>query len=192
MHGRPPGGPGEEGPELSHLLAAAGVLAAAGASAAAILLPPGRLRSLAMLAAIGLFPILILGDQWHTHQIVDLRHDDGRIAALLLAGAAVTAALAYLFRRWPTLLPLAIVAALPFRVPLHAGGDTANLLVPLYLVIAGGVVATAIRDWTQRLAGPVAAASPTVLGCSASSAPRGTPAPTPPAGEELTEQPVTR
>ena len=51
--------------------------------------------------------------------------------------------LAYVFRRWPVLLPLAIVAALPFRVPLHAGGDTANLLVPLYLVIAAGVVFTA-------------------------------------------------
>ena len=41
-----------------------------------------------------------------------------------------------------SLLPLAIVAALPFRVPLQAGGDTANLLVPLYLVIAAGVVFT--------------------------------------------------
>ena len=48
-------------------------------------------------------------------------------------------------------MPLAIVAALPFRVPLHAGGDTANLLVPLYLVIAGGVVATA----AARLATPL-------------------------------------
>ena len=54
------------------------------------------------------------------------------------------AALAFVFRRWPILLPLAIVAALPFRVPLEAGGDTANLLVPLYLVIAGGVLATAL------------------------------------------------
>ena len=41
-----------------------------------------------------------------------------------------------------SLLPLAIVAALPFRIPLEAGGETANLLVPLYLVIAGGVLAS--------------------------------------------------
>ena len=46
-------------------------------------------------------------------------------------------------------MPLAIVAALPFRVPLHAGGDTANLLVPLYLVIAAGVLATLARDWSS-------------------------------------------
>ena len=58
-------------------------------------------------------------------------------------------ALAYAFRRWPILLPLAIVAALPFRVPLHAGGDTANLLVPLYLVIAAGVLFTLARDWSS-------------------------------------------
>jgi putative inorganic carbon (HCO3(-)) transporter len=132
---------------LSDFLAAAGLLLAAAACAASILLPPGRPRSLAMLLAIGLFPLLILGDQWHTHQIVDLRHDDARIVALLAVALAAVAALTAAFRRWPVLLPLAIVAALPFRVPLHAGGDTANLLVPLYLVIAAAVVATLLRDW---------------------------------------------
>jgi O-antigen ligase len=134
---------------LSDFLAGAGVLIAAAACAASILLPPGRPRSLAMLLAIGLFPLLILSDQWHTHQIVDLRHDDARIAALLAGGAIAVGLLAYVFRRWPILLPLAIVAALPFRVPLHAGGDTANLLVPLYLVIAAGVVFTLLRDWSS-------------------------------------------
>jgi O-antigen ligase len=132
---------------LSDFLAGAGVLVAAGASAAAILLPPGRPRSAAMLLAIALFPILILGDQWHTHQIVDLRHNTSRIVALLAVGAVAVIALAAAFRRWPVLIPLAIVFALPFRVPLHAGGDTANLLVPLYLVIAGAVLTTALRDW---------------------------------------------
>jgi O-antigen ligase len=134
---------------LSDFLAGAGVLVAAGACAASILLPPGRPRSLAMLLAIGLFPVLILGDQWHTTQIVDLRHDDARIAALLVAAVVAVGLLTYLFRRWPLLLPLAIVAALPFRVPLHAGGDTANLLVPLYLVIAAGVLFTLARDWSS-------------------------------------------
>jgi O-antigen ligase len=132
---------------LSDFLAAAGVLVAAGASAAAILLPAGRARAALMLLAIALFPILILGDQWHTTQIVDLRHSDTRIAALALIAIVVVGALAYLFRRWPLLLPLAIIAALPFRIPLHAGGDTANLLVPLYLVIAGAVLAVLWRDW---------------------------------------------
>ncbi|HVQ57535.1 MAG TPA: O-antigen ligase family protein [Solirubrobacterales bacterium] len=138
---------------MSEFLAGAGVLIAAGASAAAILLPPSRRRSLAMLVAIVLFPVLILGDQWHTAQIVDLRHDTGRIVALLAIAAAAIGGLAYGFRRWPLLLPLAIVFALPFRVPLEAGGDTANLLVPLYLVIAAGVAAVAVRDWGARAGG---------------------------------------
>lgn len=141
---------------MSGFLAGLGVLVAAAGAAGAILLPAGRLRSLAMLIALILFPVLILGDQWHSHQIVDLRHSAGHLIALALIGAAVTAGLTYVFKRWPILLPLAIVAALPFRVPLNAGGDTANLLVPLYLVIAGGVLATALRDWRASRPAPSA------------------------------------
>jgi putative inorganic carbon (HCO3(-)) transporter len=134
---------------LSELLAGAGVLFVAAACAGAILLPPGRLRGVVMVLAMTLFPVLIAGDQWHTTQIADLRHDEARIAALLAIAAFVIALLTYLFRRWPILLPLAIIFALPFRVPLEAGGDTANLLVPLYLVIAAAVVATCMRDWSD-------------------------------------------
>jgi hypothetical protein len=135
---------------MSDVLAGVGVLAAAGAAAAAILLPTGRGRSAAMVLALALFPALILGDQWHSHQIVDLRHHSTRLVALGIGALAISAVLAAVFRRWPILLPLAIVAALPFRVPLHAGGDTANLLVPLYLVIAGGVIAAAAGAWGPR------------------------------------------
>jgi putative inorganic carbon (HCO3(-)) transporter len=141
---------------LSDLLAGAGVLVAAAGAAGAILLPPGRLRAAATLIALVLFPVLILGDQWHSRAIVDLRDSTGRLIGLAALGIAAAAALAYAFRRWPMLLPLAIVAALPFRVPLHSGGDTANLLVPLYLVIAGGVLAAVARDWRGQPAGPVA------------------------------------
>jgi putative inorganic carbon (HCO3(-)) transporter len=132
---------------VSDVLAGIGLVAAAVASGAAIVLPPGRLRALLMVAAMVLFPVLILGDQWHAAQIVDLRENESRIGALLLIAFVAIGTLTYVFRRWPILLPLAIVAAIPFRVPLHAGGDTANLLVPLYLVIAAAVVATLLRDW---------------------------------------------
>jgi O-antigen ligase len=156
---------------VSGFLAGLGVLVAAGGAAGAILLPPGRLRSLAMLAALILFPVLILGDQWHSHQIVDLRHSTRHLVALGLVGLVVTAALTYIFKRWPILLPLAIVAALPFRVPLNAGGDTANLLVPLYLVIAGGVLAIALRDWrASHPLLPGGGGSPTVTGPAGPSA----------------------
>jgi putative inorganic carbon (hco3(-)) transporter len=145
---------------LSDLLAGAGVLVAAGAGAAAILLPAGRVRSGAMLAALVLFPLLILGDQWHTHRIVELRNSTSHIAALAVVGIVAVATLVYVFRRWPVLLPLAIVAVLPFRVPLSSGGDTANLLVPLYLVIAGGVLAVTLRDWSPSLGGGTRVGAP--------------------------------
>ena len=168
-----------EGAQLSDVLAGAGVLIAAAASATAILVPPGRPRSLAMLVAIALFPILVLGDQWHSAQIVDLRHHPSHIAALAGAGLVAVGILTAAFRRWPVVLPLAVVFALPFRVPLTAGGETANLLVPLYLVIAGGVLASAVRDWADRPAGPVAG------GGGPAGGPRSVldpPPPTPPAG----------
>jgi O-antigen ligase len=156
---------------LSEFLAGAGLLLVAAACAGAILLPPGRLRGAVMVLAMVLFPVLIAGDQWHTAQIVDLRHDEPRIVALLAIAAAVIALLTYLFRRWPILLPLAIIFALPFRVPLEAGGDTANLLVPLYLVIAAGVVAVAVRDWPGRPAGPVSDRGLSLPGESSRSSP---------------------
>jgi putative inorganic carbon (HCO3(-)) transporter len=139
---------------LSDILAAAGLLIAAGSAAAAILLPAGRRRSMTMLLALVLFPLLILGDQWHSAQIVDLRNDSTRLVVLALLGLAAIAILAAAFHRWPVALPLAIVFALPFRVPLHAGGDTANLLVPLYLVIAGGVLSTALGEWQEGRGSP--------------------------------------
>jgi putative inorganic carbon (HCO3(-)) transporter len=107
-----------------------------------------------MLAALVLFPLLILGDQWNSAQIVDLRDTPARLAGLGLAALLAATILAYAFRRWPIALPLAIVAALPFRIPLHAGGDTANLLVPLYVVIAGGVLSAAWSELVSQAAAP--------------------------------------
>jgi putative inorganic carbon (hco3(-)) transporter len=108
-----------------------------------------------MLLALALFPILILGDQWHSAQIVDLRDSSVRLVVLVVAGLAAVGCLAAVFRRWPIALPLAIVFALPFRIPLHAGGDTANLLVPLYLVIAGGVLSTVLQVWPETRGAPL-------------------------------------
>lgn len=145
------------------ILSAVGVLVAAGCAAASIVLPSGRLRAAAMLAALVLFPALILGDQWHSAQIVDLRHSTVRLIALGLIALSASLALAVSFRRWPILLPLAIVATLPFRIPLHAGGDTANLLVPLYIVTAGGVLSSAFAARRSGAFAPAARLLPYVL-----------------------------
>ncbi|HEY1355678.1 MAG TPA: O-antigen ligase family protein [Solirubrobacterales bacterium] len=163
---------------MSDVLGGAALLVVSAAAAAAMLLPAGRLRSAAMLFAVACFPVLILADQWNSPQISDLRDDPARMAALAALALFAAAALALAFRRWAATLPLAIVFALPFRIPLHAGGDTANLLVPLYLVIGGGVLFAASRDL-----GIFTAASP-AGGVEDSSAGRSPPASTTgPAGQ---------
>ena len=55
-----------------------------------------------------------------------------------------------LIGRRPGVLPVAAVAVLPFRVPIASGGDTANLLVPLYLVVAAGALAVLLADLRGR------------------------------------------
>ena len=60
--------------------------------------------------------------------------------------------LAVLFDRRPAWLPVAAVGALPFRIPIASGGSTANLLVPLYLVVAAGALAYAVPRLRGRRA----------------------------------------
>ena len=53
----------------------------------------------------------------------------------------------------PGRFPIAAFAVLPLRVPVQVGGQTSHLLVPLYLVIAGGVVCfgyAALRGRSER------------------------------------------
>jgi O-antigen ligase len=60
------------------------------------------------------------------------------VAGLVLAGAG-----AYLLRRWPWLLALATLACVPARIPVTIGSTQANLLVPLYGVVAAAALALA-------------------------------------------------
>jgi O-antigen ligase len=62
-----------------------------------------------------------------------------------LAAVIAVAALTLLFRRHPGALALLAVAALPFRVPVVIGASTANLLLPLYVVIGAGCIAYGLR-----------------------------------------------
>ena len=62
-------------------------------------------------------------------------------------------ALAWLFARRPGVLGVAALAALPFRMPVQSGGSTANLLVPLYVVIGAGAVAWLVPRLAARHAG---------------------------------------
>jgi O-antigen ligase len=128
-----------------------GMVAAAGLAAAALLLPHARPRALAMLAALVVTPVLLVAEIWDTPQLASLRDRPTLVVAGCAAGLVVLGVLAWLMARRPGLLAGLAVAALPFRIPVEAGGATANLLVPLYLVIAAGVLAWAV----PRLRGAV-------------------------------------
>lgn len=129
---------------LGDLAQTAGVIAAALLAAAVLLVRGDRRRSAAMLAAIILVPVLLVANIWSTPQFAPLR-DRPLLALGAAAGGALILALGALaIRRAPELVALAAAATLPFRIPIESGGDTANLLLPLYLVIASGVLAYAI------------------------------------------------
>ena len=94
--------------------------------------------------------MLLVGELWNTSQVHDLRAHPPSWSALCVVGAGLIVALAALFLRRPILLPVLAVAALPFRIPVAAGGQSALLLVPLYVVVGGGSLAYV---W-ERLRGP--------------------------------------
>ncbi len=64
-----------------------------------------------------------------------------------IAAAAGIVIGGWIFRRRPTWLAPALVAAMPFRIPIDLGGGDANLLLPLYAVIACGLAATLYGAW---------------------------------------------
>jgi len=128
------------GDALDHI----GVIVVALLAGAALLAPSTRGRAYAALGALVLTPILLVADIWDDPSLVSLRDHPPVAAGAVAAALVAVSALAWVLYRWPALLPLLAITALPFRIPISAGGETANLLVPLYLVIGAGVLATAI------------------------------------------------
>jgi O-antigen ligase len=113
-------------------------------AAGAVLLPGARWRAWSTLGALVLAPALLIADIWDTDQVRPLRDHPSLAVAGVVAGVVVLAGLAVLFDRRPAAFPIAAAAAIPFRVPIASGGSTANLLVPLYIVVGAGALAYAI------------------------------------------------
>src|SRR4051812_8334839 len=105
----------------------AAALAAAVAAACALALPSARRRTLAMPVALVLAALAIaaVAEDQIRSQV------SGRASLVAVAAVAGLVALvvgALIVRRWPAVLIVAAVAALPVRIPVGVGGDTANLL----------------------------------------------------------------
>jgi O-antigen ligase len=142
------------GHEVDPILAVGAIVAALLAGAALAVPMRAQLRAGAMLLALALTPALLLAEIWDSEQLQALRDRPAVAAGAAVVGLVGVAVLAWLVHRRPSLLPLAVAATLPFRIPIAAGGTTSSLLVPLYAVIAAGVLAYAV----PRLLGRAGAA----------------------------------
>jgi hypothetical protein len=86
------------------------------------------------------------------------------LAAAAVVGAIAAALLAWAFVRVPWLLAVAVLACAPARIPVSVGSTKANLLLPMYLVVAAAAIALAWELYGEetrtrelgRLAWPVA------------------------------------
>jgi putative inorganic carbon (HCO3(-)) transporter len=113
--------------------------------AAVLVTGSSRNRSVALVVVLALAFGLVFVDQWDSDRVQSLRESPSLLAAGIGGGLAICLALAAAFRRWPLLFPALVVATLPFRVPIQVGGEEANLLLPLYLVIGAGALASLHR-----------------------------------------------
>jgi O-antigen ligase len=113
------------------LAQAAGPVAAAGL--VALLVLPGRWVRLAGLA-------LALAGAALTVPLLLPAGDRVTLAAAGAAGLGACLVVAGVLRRWPWGLALLALACMPARIPVRVGGEEANLLVPLYVVVGGGVL----------------------------------------------------
>jgi O-antigen ligase len=128
-----------------------GVIAVAALAAGVLLVTLPRLRAALMAATLALTPVLLVADIWNTSQIHPLRDRPAVALAAALLGLAVVVAGAVLFDRRPSWFPVAAIAMVPFRIPIQSGGDTTNLLVPLYVVLAAGAGAYVLAAMRGRL-----------------------------------------
>src|SRR3954451_19221419 len=113
-------------------------------AALALVAPSARVRAASMLGALAVAPVILVFHIADSDQFRALTDRPSLAAAAAAAGVGAVLALAWAIHRWPSLLPVLAIAAGPFRVPIALGGTTANLLVPLYGVVAAGVLAYAI------------------------------------------------
>ena len=127
-----------------------GVVVLAALAASALLARDRRVAAGATLGALVLAPTLLLADIWRSPQLSVVHRHPALAAVAGLCALAVVVALGGWLANRRELLGVLAVLALPFRIPIQAGGATSNLLVPLYLVVAAGslsLILPALVGW---------------------------------------------
>ena len=116
----------------------AGVVSSLGL--AALLVAPGRWQRLAGLGAWALGAIVLaVYLAPHGHRPL--------LAGAAVVGLLLVAVCAYVFHRWPFVLPFAALACVAARIHVHVGSTEANLLVPMYGVVAAAALLLAWELW---------------------------------------------
>jgi putative inorganic carbon (hco3(-)) transporter len=124
---------------------AAQVFALVGAAGAVLtLLPRDRFTPLAGFALLGLGSAG-LGRSLVGDEDLELLITEPEGLALLGVGIAAAILCAVPLVRYPAVVPVVLLAAAPFRVPVELGTEEAFLLLPLYLALASSVLALAYR-----------------------------------------------
>ncbi|MEI7889438.1 MAG: O-antigen ligase family protein [Actinomycetes bacterium] len=129
---------------LSGPISTAGVLIVTTIGAAALVVGHERLRGILALTALALAPGLLILDLSDSPQLSFIHSSPLSAIGLGVVGLGVIAGLALVLQKSSRAFPILVALALPFRLPIQVGGDTANLLLPLYLVVAAGAVAWAV------------------------------------------------
>lgn len=132
-----------------------GAVLCALAAGVALLPLPRRFRLLGASLALALAPAILAADNWESDRVLEIRDQPLLIAAAASLAIAAVGIGALLLRRRPGLLAPLLAAALPFRVPvdLGGGGEPANLLLPLYGLIAAGLLAAWLTPATADARG---------------------------------------
>src|SRR5262245_4507156 len=125
--------------QLAEIAALVGALGAVG-----VLITRGGIFPLIGLVLLG---VATAGIGWSLVGDDDVRLllEDPQGVALVSVGAVAAIVLAVPLARHPAVVPVALLAAAPFRVPVQLGDQEAFLLLPLYLVITAAVLALAYR-----------------------------------------------
>ena len=125
---------------------AAQIAAVAGAlGAVLVLLPRDRYLPLAGFVLLGLgtagLARYLVGDD-----DLELLFTQREGLGLLVVGILAAVLGAVPLVRYPAIVPVALLAVAPFRIPVTLGAEEAFLLLPLYLVLAASVLALAYRS----------------------------------------------
>lgn len=143
--------PHEQFAELAAVVGALG--------AAAVLLARSRLPLLAGFALLAVAEVALVAARVPREDLDRLTTPQAAVA--LVAAALMVAAGAVVFVRWPEIVPVALLVAAPFRLPVDLGAQHAFLLLPLYGALAAAGLALVVRAARGDVAAlPLALAAP--------------------------------